>query len=605
MFFILMLMMAVMFLFTHFYSIRNYSDFIAIRSTETTEYLLRVMIQDRLHENRERKLAKFVDFLTASGLLEVPKNKTIGREEVDKLLAERMSMFTDDAQHHNLATLRFYNRQNEVVGAWDLNEFVAGEVETGDMPHIVARLDPDVALDFHGRSAKGVPYHFYHKPLGDDLRMITVTTPLISVAGMSKIIKGDIHVLNDQGQTIYQDLYYSDAERKSLSDYISPHDMYLDISGEAHTDQLHLRVFVDNKIVELQENNIRSYSILLAILGAIFIWIIGNYILRVGVVDRIRSVAVALNMIVRGNTNVEIPPASDDSLGKLTQSLRRVVEYQIERNQLLEELARAKRTAESANRAKSEFLANMSHELRTPLNAIIGFSEILTSDFIGINKEEKLKEYAGDIRDSGHHLLNIINDILDLAKVEAGHMELAEHNVDLTEAAEHSLKLITSQARKKNISVHQHIPSSIPLLRADDRMITQILINLLSNAVKFTPGGGEVVVAARLRKNGDCVLSVSDNGIGIEKHKIAEVLKPFQQVDNSYAKEHQGTGLGLSLVRAFAELHQGRLEIESEWGMGTTVSVIFPAYRVVQEKQASMFRQSMLTEETNGSAIRP
>ena len=601
-FLVLMVMMAMMFLFSHYYSIRNYSEFISSRSKESTEYLLQVMVRDRLHEQREVKLKHFVNFLLNSDPFLASIDPSLGRRTVNDLLANYMDVMGEDAQHHNIASLRIYDRADELVGAWELNDFVAGEVKSGDMPNIVARLDPDEVRDFHGRSAKGVPYHLYHKPLGKDLRAIIVTTPLIAVAGMSKIIKGDIYVLNDREQIIFQDLYYDARQRENLAGFITPQDITLDISGETHTDQLHLRVFVDEELVQLQENNIRTYSILFAVLGATAIWIIGNYLLRVGVLDRIRQVAQVLNMIVRGKTDVEIPPASNDSLGALIRSLKRVVDYQVERNQLLEELAKAKRTAESANRAKSEFLANMSHELRTPLNAIIGFSEILSSDFVGLNREEKTKEYAGDIRDSGHHLLNIINDILDLAKVEAGRMELDENNVDLIEAAAHSRKLIAPQAGKKNITVYQHIPENVPQVLADDRMIVQILVNLLSNAVKFTPAGGEVVISAR-RGDGDCcVLSVSDNGIGIEKEKLEEVLNPFQQVDNSYAKEHQGTGLGLSLVRAFAELHEGRVEIESEWGIGTTVSVIFPPERVVRSKQGSMFADRMFPKVVKNAA---
>ncbi|MFC7049726.1 sensor histidine kinase [Emcibacter nanhaiensis] len=603
-FFILMLMMAMMFLFSHFYSIKNYTDFISGRSQESTEYLLRVMVRDRLHDHSEEKLRNFLEFLSRSGFFDLTTDQLQDRTGVEKNLAERMAVFEDDAQHHNMATLRIYDRSNEVIGAWDLNDFVSAQIAQGRLQEIVESLDPVVSKDFYGRSDKGVPYHLYHQPQENGTRLVIVTTPLIVFSGLAKIIKGDLHILNDQGQTIFQDLFYDADQREKLAEYIRPLDLSLNIAGEPYNDQLHLRVYVDEELVRLQENTIRTYSILFAILGAAAVWILGNYLLRVGVLERIRQVSHALNMIVRGNTDVEIPPATDDSLGKLSRSLKRVVDYQIEKNQLLEELARAKKTAESANRAKSEFLANMSHELRTPLNAIIGFSEILTSDFIGMNREEKMKEYAGDIRDSGHHLLNIINDILDLAKVEAGHMELDEKSVDLIETAEHASKLIAPQARKKNITIHQHIPETMPHLIADDRMIIQILVNLLSNSVKFTPAGGEVVISARLDEKGRCVLSVSDNGIGIDEEELEEVLNPFQQVDNSYAKEHQGTGLGLSLVRAFAELHEGKIGIESEWGLGTTVSVTFPARRVVRQTQGSMFTESYFLDVARSAANR-
>jgi PAS domain S-box-containing protein len=243
-------------------------------------------------------------------------------------------------------------------------------------------------------------------------------------------------------------------------------------------------------------------------------------------------------------------------------------------------MSAAKEQAELANRAKSEFLANMSHELRTPLNAIIGFSEIIESQIFGPLGDPRYREYATDIRDSGDHLLQIIIDILDLAKIEAGQQRLQEQPVEVTQVIQSCLRLISGRAAKAGVAIKTELSAPITL-HADQRKLKQILINLLSNAVKFTAEGGRVAVLARLAPDGAFELSVKDDGIGIKAELLDTVLAPFVQADGSLGRSSEGTGLGLPLVKALAEMHGGTLAIESVEGVGTTVSVRLPAERVL------------------------
>jgi signal transduction histidine kinase len=274
-------------------------------------------------------------------------------------------------------------------------------------------------------------------------------------------------------------------------------------------------------------------------------------------------------------------------LSRANQANARLEREIQERTRVEAELRTAKDAAEVASRAKSEFLAMVSHELRTPLNAIIGFSEMLTNEMFGAIGDGRYKGYAADIRHSGLHLLSLINDILDLSKVEAKSFELNEKNLNVPELMSETLHLVEEKARAGGISMYSQLPSDMPGLYADERAFKQVVLNLLSNAVKFTPPGGRVTISSELAEAGEFGIYIADTGIGIAEEDQERILKPFTQVDSSLARRYEGTGLGLPLTKSLVELHGGRLQLESMPNRGTTVRVFFPRERVVRNRVAA------------------
>jgi signal transduction histidine kinase len=242
-------------------------------------------------------------------------------------------------------------------------------------------------------------------------------------------------------------------------------------------------------------------------------------------------------------------------------------------------LLEAKTTSELASRAKSEFLANMSHELRTPLNAIIGFSEVIKDRLFGAALDRYV-DYARDIFNSGTHLLAIINDILDLSKIEAGQTELYEEEIEIEGVTESVVQVLRQKIDAGKLTLKLDLSAGLPTIFADERKLKQILMNLLSNAVKFTPAGGRVTVSASLDDAGNLRLVVTDTGIGMAPEEIPRALAAFVQIDSSLSRRHEGTGLGLPLAKALAELHGGQLDLISTPGRGTSVIVTLPRSRL-------------------------
>ena len=247
-------------------------------------------------------------------------------------------------------------------------------------------------------------------------------------------------------------------------------------------------------------------------------------------------------------------------------------------------LLEAKLVAEAASRSKSEFLANISHELRTPLNAIIGFSELILQETVGPIGTPIYKEYLGDVLTSGRNLLDIINDILDLSKADAGQLDLAEEPLDVRKAVTSVRRVMEERALRSAITLSTYVMPDLPLIIVDQRKLRQILMALISNAVKFTGAGGSVMLdISREQSSGDILFRVTDTGIGIAPEDIEKALRPFGQVDGSLNRKYDGAGLGLPLVQAFVALHQGSVRLESAPGAGTTVTVRLPSARVVEQ----------------------
>jgi two-component system, cell cycle sensor histidine kinase PleC len=279
----------------------------------------------------------------------------------------------------------------------------------------------------------------------------------------------------------------------------------------------------------------------------------------------------------------------------LSQARRAESERTQEALHLSTQYSAEKERAEAANLAKTEFLANMSHELRTPLNAIIGFSEIMMTGMFGALGDARYSDYAHDIHKSGNHLLGVINDILDMSKIEAGRFSLDKEDIDLVPIILESVRVISMSAFEKNIKLETRLEDHISTY-ADRRAIKQILLNLLSNAVKFTTCGGTITVKTKCTQ-GRLFLSIKDNGCGMAQRDLKKIGQPFTQIENQLTKTHSGSGLGLAISKSLAELHAGKLRIRSRQGVGTIVSVWIPLSQTISD--AHIFRNSVITPTSN------
>ncbi len=301
--------------------------------------------------------------------------------------------------------------------------------------------------------------------------------------------------------------------------------------------------------------------------GSILLAVALGYAISWSIISPVRAMDARFNELAAGDFSKRIDVSNRDELGELASNL----------NRTSAELGRLYQQVETANKHKSEFLANMSHELRTPLNAIIGFSEVMIERLFGeIN--EKQAEYLNDIHASGKHLLSLINEILDLSKIEAGRMELETSTFDLAGAVADALTLIRERAQRHGILLGQQVDSNLGEIVADERKFKQVLLNLLSNAVKFTPDGGRIDVTAR-RAEDSALIAVRDSGIGIAPEDQAAVFEEFRQVGLDSTRKQEGTGLGLALTKKFVELHGGRIWLESEPGKGSTFTFTIPVKR--------------------------
>jgi two-component system cell cycle sensor histidine kinase PleC len=295
---------------------------------------------------------------------------------------------------------------------------------------------------------------------------------------------------------------------------------------------------------------------------------------------------------------------------QLGETARDMVKFKAQKDDLIEELklerdkAEAEKIkAEQANKAKSVFLATMSHELRTPLNAIMGFSEILKRELFGPLNVPAYKDYAGDIHHSGGHLLELINDILDLSRIEAGRRDILEEPFHILSCVEAAQSLLKGKAQEKSISVSVAIDQSLPKLMGDLRAVNQVLINLLTNAIKFTPVGGEVVVSAARNAAGAMIVSVKDNGPGIPAHELRTAMDSFARGATATKQAIEGAGLGLSIVKGLMDLHGGNVSIVSAEGEGTEVLIIFPAYRVLTGPRGEVIAAPSVQSESQRKLI--
>jgi signal transduction histidine kinase len=298
--------------------------------------------------------------------------------------------------------------------------------------------------------------------------------------------------------------------------------------------------------------------------GAIVLALLLGFVLSWSVIGPIQSIDSRLAAIASGDFSGHVDVTNRDELGALAANV----------NRMNDELRRLYRELETTSQHKSDFLANMSHELRTPMNAIIGFSQVLREGMVG-DVNAKQAEYLDDILSSGNHLLALINDVLDLSKVEAGQVELQVAPFSLQDALERGVSMVREQATTEGVQVSLHKNGGLDVVSGDERRIRQVIFNLLSNAVKFTPSGGQVDVSAA-RVDGEMRVSVADSGPGIAAEDLERIFEEFQQTEAG-ARQHEGTGLGLALSKRFVEMHGGRIWCESEVGKGSTFEFTLPA----------------------------
>ncbi len=282
-------------------------------------------------------------------------------------------------------------------------------------------------------------------------------------------------------------------------------------------------------------------------------------------------------------SRARLPAFAADELTRLDDSVNDLAAFLSLKETRELELREAKETAEAASRAKTEFLANMSHELRTPLNAINGFSEMMSMEIYGSLGDERYRDYAQKIHFSGSHLLALINDILDISRVEAGKTVLDISPIDLRELAIGTLGMMEEKCRHSGLTLTTDIAADMPLINADPRRFQQILLNILSNAMKYTPSGGAIAFSLHWDDNRGVVIAVRDTGIGIAPNQIATAFEPFSRIESAYSRSHDGTGLGLPLAKLMVEMHGGTLDLTSELGAGTEATITLPASLAVQE----------------------
>lgn len=301
----------------------------------------------------------------------------------------------------------------------------------------------------------------------------------------------------------------------------------------------------------------------------------------------IRTITQQMRMVAEGRLDQTVPYQNRaDEIGQLARALEVFRSNAIEKRRVEAQLIESKEAAEASSHAKSNFLANMSHELRTPLNAIIGFAELLETETFGPLGSPRYREYAEVIRGSGRHLLGLINDVLDLSRLDAGRTDLVEENLNVDHLAETVLTMMEQQAAANGVTLARDVARGLPLLRADAKRVRQVLLNLLSNAVKFTPSGGSVSLRASLNILGELSLVVADTGIGMAPQDVPKALERFGQVDSKLTRKFEGAGLGLPLAKQLMELHGGTLTLTSSQNAGTVVTVTFPVDRLVRETVA-------------------
>lgn len=587
----MLLFMGLIFLAVQLYTVNNYSSYIYDRNAELQTSVIKAMIQERLVFHHKKEALAAVEKIAGNPLF---RNIFITEDPSDIKSQFKMAIDKIHLEMPDLNILEMLALSNDyrTLGSWQSPEKEHVSLEKLRNSHRLDSSDDMLTVDSHfTTSVRGCPVHTLIFPIGGSVKnygyLVFITSPLASLKGMGKFINAEVDIKNIAGETIVptQYKYEEYIKRESSSGWNQREYETIEIPILGDNDKPFMKALVryDNIAALGLQNKLNSFSILMGIMGAWISWIIVSHVFNISLFKRISEISHALAEIGKGTKDVKLPDSRDDELFVLWEQLKNVIVYEEDQRKLTDALIKARKEADISNQAKSEFLANMSHELRTPLNAIIGFSEILTNKDLPPQLKNKTSEYAHDIRSSGVHLLNIINDILDLSKIESGNMSLSKEKMDIHEIINMALRMVQEAAHKKSITIENMTSANQPILLVDCRMTQQAIINIISNAVKFTLEKGTIVINAGLDNHGEFCIAISDTGIGISEDQIKLVTSPFNQVDSSYTREQEGTGLGLALVKGFMELHEGTLRLDSVIGVGTTVYLTFPKSCILSE----------------------
>lgn len=575
-----MLFMGGMFIAVHLYTVLGYTSLLIEHDITSRSTVVQALVQDRLGHHHYQKTLKVAAEMARDPLLKRPLIEG-NRQEIFRYLNDPVTQAVYSKSGLEILDIQILSKDFELLAIWqsDAHAPVSWQkfiMRQNNRPSTGA---PKVRSNFF-IADDGQPVHWLVFPVGR-VKVYgflgIITSPLASLAGLGLAVGANIDIKNMAGQLLMSEPTGAGVAGRGTEEDGGTFSL-MDIPISLTDGEPFLNVVVHYTTgVPITEGDRLNLVTLLVVISVTLLCLYGMVqIFKLGLVSRIRELSQTLAKITAGNTDVQIPLAQNDELSGLRQQFVMIAANAQDRTCLREELVVARQAADVSSRAKSDFLTNMSHELRTPLNAIIGFSDIMAGDYLTGNLNDKYREYSNDIRDSGIQLLNIINDILDLSRIESGNVELTIEEVEISEVIGKSIRYVEGLAKGKSIPIENRTSDQLPLIYVDEHMVHQMVVHLLSNAMKFTPFGGNIMINAGVEKDGTFCIMVVDDGIGIAEDQVDKVVSPFCQVSNSYAREFEGSGLGLTLVKAFMELHGGQLNLQSRYGVGTSVYLLFP-----------------------------